>query len=194
MTTTETAPYPHPTLYPENQRQSRTLHPNRAARMGLRSRLRQLQPARRVPPLLAAPIQLASTTRQLEIPNTHPIPEYPAEQRGGFTQLAQCFRLVTSKAERIGRPISESTDKGATTRSNQESGAGLTAFLSVVLVSHFGVRPLQPSTFLQWIPASARAEATGLYSPGLLKHVYAQTSEVSSCFGREGIETPGSGV
>ena len=85
--TTETAPYPHPTLYPENQRKSRTLHPIRAARMGLRSRLRQLQPARRVPPLLAAPIQLASTTRQLEIPNTHPIPQYPAEQRGGFTQL-----------------------------------------------------------------------------------------------------------
>ena len=101
MPTTETAPYPHPTLYPENQRQSRTLHPIRAARMGLRSRLRQLQPARRVPPLLAAPIQLASTTRQLEIPNTHPIPQYPAEQRGGFTHLGRQgrppFVLVTRR-------------------------------------------------------------------------------------------------
>ena len=27
----------------------------------------------------------------LKIPNTHTIPQYPAEQRGGFTQLAQCF-------------------------------------------------------------------------------------------------------
>ena len=94
--TTETQTYPNATLYPANQRQSRTLHPIRAARMGLRSRLRQLQLARRVPPLLAAPIQLASTTRQLEIPNTHPIPQYPAEQRGGFTQLDHLYRNQTS--------------------------------------------------------------------------------------------------
>ena len=28
-----------------------------------------------------------STTRQLEIPNIYPIPEYTTEQCGGFTQL-----------------------------------------------------------------------------------------------------------
>ena len=38
--------------------------------------------------MLAAPIQLAQTTRQLEISNTHTILQYPAEQRGGFVHLA----------------------------------------------------------------------------------------------------------
>ena len=85
--TTQNETHPNAALYPANQRQSRTLHPNRATRMGLRTRLRQLRTARRVPPPLAAPIQLASTTRQLEIPNIYPIPEYTTEQCGGFTQL-----------------------------------------------------------------------------------------------------------
>ena len=44
---------------------------------------------RGTPASVAAPIQLAQTTRQFEISNTHTIPRYPAEQRDGFTHLGE---------------------------------------------------------------------------------------------------------
>ena len=54
--------HPNKTLYPANQRQGRTLHPNRVTRMGLRPRLSELQTTCPGAALLHAPLQLASTS------------------------------------------------------------------------------------------------------------------------------------
>lgn len=58
-------------LYPQDQRQGGTLHPDRAPRMGLRTGLSDLGPPRRGAAGLAPSIQLASPARQPKIKTAH---------------------------------------------------------------------------------------------------------------------------
>ena len=56
----------HPPLHAPDQREGRTLHPDRTARVGLCPRLQHLRPAHRASRALAAPLQLAPATRSLK--------------------------------------------------------------------------------------------------------------------------------
>src|SRR5688572_26919679 len=55
-------PHPHQTLHAQYQRQGRALHPNRAARMGIRQDLYTLRRPHSRTALRAASLQLASAT------------------------------------------------------------------------------------------------------------------------------------
>ena len=61
----------HQALHAQDQRQGRALHPDRAARMGLRQGLSNLRPPRRRAARLAAPLQLASAPRRDKITDTN---------------------------------------------------------------------------------------------------------------------------
>ena len=80
--------HPHQALHAQDQRQGRALHPDRAARMGLRPGLPDLRSPRRRTAHLAAPIQLASSTRRHRIPDAHQPP------RSGRGQPIEAPHLV----------------------------------------------------------------------------------------------------
>ena len=61
----------HPPLHAPDQREGRTLHPDRTARVGLCPRRQHLRPAHRASRALAAPLQLAPATRQSQGQATH---------------------------------------------------------------------------------------------------------------------------
>jgi len=84
---------PDPALHAPDQWQGRTLHSDRAARVGLCAGLRNLGPARPIPPHLAPPVQLAPTTRCSGVSASHQ-PVTCCEQPGGFTQLVRRCRPV----------------------------------------------------------------------------------------------------
>ena len=77
-------PHPHPALHAQDKRQSRSLHPHPATRMGLRLRLPNKQPPRQSTPRLAALVQQPPTTRRHRRPPTH----HPRLTRCEVLQLA----------------------------------------------------------------------------------------------------------
>ena len=98
---------PGPTVHAP--RQSRALHPDRSEGMGLYPVLRHLRATRQTPGRLATPVQLASTTRQLELPSSHQQSGPLCEQPIGFTHLVFQAVVVLQVAfgiehRRNGRP------------------------------------------------------------------------------------------
>jgi hypothetical protein len=84
----------HPRLPPADQRQGRTLHPERAARVGLRHRLRPLERAHRDAGQVAAPLQLAP-----------PPCRHRRQAADVQTQVrVRQQRLDASRQQRLGRP------------------------------------------------------------------------------------------
>ena len=98
-------PHQDQALHPEDQRQGRALHPDRAPRMGLRPRLSELGSPRRRTADLAPSIQLASSPRQPKIKTanqqTRPEPGQPVEA----PQLAARSRL-RPRRRFLRRPVS----------------------------------------------------------------------------------------
>jgi transposase len=63
--------HPHQTIYPEDQRQGRTLHSDQLARVGLCPRLQHFKRASRRTAKMASPLQLAPASWQYRIDATH---------------------------------------------------------------------------------------------------------------------------
>src|SRR3954468_14542272 len=78
--------HPDQALYAQDQRQSRALHPDRSARMGLRSGLPHLGPPRRCVADLATPIQLAPAAQQSKSKSAH---QPPRSDRGQPVEAPQ---------------------------------------------------------------------------------------------------------
>src|SRR4051812_37215098 len=78
--------HPDQALYAQDKRQSRALHPDRPARMGLRSGLSNLGPPRCCVADLATPIQLAPAAQQPKSKSAH---QPPRSYRGQPVEAPQ---------------------------------------------------------------------------------------------------------
>src|SRR5690606_20591113 len=74
-------------LHTTHQRQSRTLHPDQPARVGVRTQLRKLRATRGSPAAVASSLQLAQTSRQPWLQPADQPCATSTEQRTGFTHL-----------------------------------------------------------------------------------------------------------
>ena len=77
----------HPALPTPHQRQSRTVHPHPAWRLGIRRHLRHIHRAHGSPPRLARALQSPTTTRQPQSPAAPQTPSATEEQRSWALHL-----------------------------------------------------------------------------------------------------------
>lgn len=89
--------------YAQDQWKSRTLHPDRAERVGLCRRLSQLRHACRRTPAMAPSLQLAQASRQSKIKATYQSPRYIRGQpvEAPHLEPSSCWRLHDEQASHL---------------------------------------------------------------------------------------------